>query len=299
MKIVLAIANSKGRTIAYVLDDGRRYPTDAAIGLAKSGHIEGVEVVKRSGTEYIRSKKSHNAKFNLDEVTVSAMQILYLGTTGPQMMAKPVFQPYWNLYQKSLETKAEKGEVIIAIEGRSFSTDAHVRDALGSIKDIVFEASAQFKIDPYLYGAILTDEIVRFAPFEELTDRIMMGRGRDVSVGIAQVVLSVAKSLVQKGYYNPNPNDEKLSKDVISGTSISYFYKYLIDPKYCIYFGAANIRSMLNVWKLEIGLDLSPEIVASLYSLGKAPHVNPTPNDRGLQIVGEFMPLAKTILDGV
>jgi hypothetical protein len=203
------------------------------------------------------------------------------------------------VYQKNLETKAEKGEVIIAIEGRSFSTEPHVREVLGSVKDIVFAASRQFKIDPYLYGGILVDEIVRLAPFEELTDKIMMGMGRDVSVGTAQVVLSVAKKLVRNGYYNPNPSDEKLSTNAISRTPVSYFYKYLIEPKYCIYFGAANIRSMLDTWKSAVGLDLSPEVVATLYSLGKTPHANPEPNSRGLQIVNEFMEIARGILGGL
>lgn len=35
------------------------------------------------------------------------------------------------------------------------------------------------------------------------------------------------------------------------------------------------------------------------YSLGKAPHTNPIASDRGLQIVGEFIPLAENILGGL
>lgn len=299
MKIILAIANSKGRTISYVADDRRAYSPEATIALVQQGQIEGLDVVKRGTVSYVRAKRSHNTRFHLDDVTISVNKILSAANNVPKLVMNSNLQSYWVSYQKYLESEAVRGTTLIAIDGYSFSSVLHVRETLAPLKEFVFGAASQFDIDPYLLGGILVDEIVRFAPFEVLTDRIMMVAGRDVSVGVAQVLLSVAKSLVRTGYYNPNPSDEKLSKRAISGTSIFYFYKYLIEPKHCIYFGAANIRSMIDNWKSKAGIDLPPEIIASLYSLGKAPHTNPIASDRGLQIVGEFIPLAGNILGGV
>lgn len=112
-----------------------------------------------------------------------------------------------------------------------------------------------------------------------------------------QVTMETARGLIKQGYYNPNPRDEKLSKEHIDKTSRSYLYTYVVQPKHCIFFAAAKIRSLVDEWQSKVDLTKMPEIIATLYHLPYVkPNANPESNDRGLQIAKEFYPLAKKIL---
>ncbi|MBI5470278.1 hypothetical protein HY968_03090 [Candidatus Kaiserbacteria bacterium] len=204
------------------------------------------------------------------------------------------------MYQKYLEGEAQKGTTLIAIDGYSFSSVSHVQETLAPLNEFVFGAASKFNIDPYLLGGILVDEIVRFAPFEEITDKLQLDIiNKNVSVGVAQVKIDTAKDLIFAGYFNPNQNDPMLNKEAIAKTPRSYLYKYLIDPRNSVYFGGATIRAMVDSWKAKVKIDLTPELIGSLYSLGHDPHLSPIANDRGKQIVNEFMPLAKGVFDGL
>ena len=300
MKIILAISDSRGRTVSYVADDGHAYSPEATIALVQQGQIEGVNVVKRGTVSYIRAKRSYNTRFHLDDVTISVNKILSAGNSGPTLVTNSHFQSYWVSYQKYLEAEALKGTTLIAIDGYSFSSVLHVQKTLTPLKEFVFGSAAAFNIDPYLLSGILVDEIVRLAPFEEITDKLQLSVFKtNVSVGVAQVKLDTAKAVILAGYFNPNPDDPMLHKKAIAKTPRLYLYKYLIDPKNNVYFAAATMRAMLDSWKAKVDIDLTPELIGSLYSLGHTPHPNPIANVRGQQIVNEFVPLAKDILDTV
>ena len=68
-----------------------------------------------------------------------------------------------------------------------------------------------------------------------------------------------------------------------------------VAEKFKIFFAAVHIRALIDRWKRFADLDDKPEIIATLYSIGrgKSPHGNPKPNKRGLQISGEFYRLAQ------
>lgn len=300
MKVVLAIENSKGKNTYFIADDGKVYSAGDAVALARSGQIDDVRVATRNGVPYLRTNRKRNTQFTLQEITVAETLLLRTATNTSNFLSQPAYRPYWAWYQKYLENQAQNGVVRIAVDGYYFSTDAHVRETLAPLKEYVFGAGQRFSVDPYLLGGILVDEIVRFAPFEEITDKLQLRALKiNVSVGVAQVKLDTAKDLIQAGYFNPNTDDPQLDKDVIKKTPRSHLYQYLVDQRNNVYFGAATIRTIVDSWKAKVGIDLTPELIGSLYSLGRTPHANPVANDRGLQIAQEFLPLAHEILDSL
>lgn len=71
-------------------------------------------------------------------------------------------------------------------------------------------------------------------------------------------------------------------------------YSYVVEPKHNIYFAAAYIRDIINVWAKKIDLSKHPEIVATLYPQGYgSPKPDPKSNERGDQIATEFYRLVK------
>lgn len=162
-------------------------------------------------------------------------------------------------------------------------------------RDLVFTAAKKFDVDPHLLGAIIIDEIARFSPFEILTDPLGgQFAGINTSAGIAQVKIETARGLIQKGYYNPDPADKRLSPQNIPKIFRQELYPYLKNPEYSIFFAATKMRSLIDEWQKSVDISKSPNIIATLYSLkGKAPHAHPQPNDRGMQIANEFYKLAQ------
>lgn len=301
MRIVLAIENSKGKNTYFIADDGKVYSAGDAVALARSGQIDDVRVATRNGVPYLRTNRKRNTQFTLQEVTIAATLFLRTATNTSKLLSQPAYRPYWAWYQKYLENQAQNGVVRIAVDGYYFSTDAHVRETLAPLKEYVFGAGQRFSIDPYLLGGILIDEIIRLAPFEDLTDTLLLNvPGWDVSVGTGQVTLRTARKLIKNGYFNPNPEDPLLRAGTISEVSRPVLYAYVRAAKNNIFFAAARIRELVDGWKAEAGIDLAPEIISTLYSLGYVkPHANPQANGRGLQIVNEFVPFARELLGKV
>ena len=90
---------------------------------------------------------------------------------------------------------------------------------------------------------------------------------------------------------------EKLSFKKLDGHARAYLYTYLIQPKHNIFFAAAYVRYSIDLWTPKIDLTGRPEILATLYSIGYGkPHSDPDASERGMQIVKEFYPLARTWL---
>lgn len=299
MKIILAVEDEAGRSSLLIADDGTVYTLTEALELVKKDQISGLRVATRNGVSYLRASRRRVGVPALQNVSVSTKSMLSAGNVT-NIFAQPQFRPFWDFYQNQLEKQAIQGKLIVSVDGQPFDTVNHVQSVLLPYKEHIFSAAQQFQIDPYLLAAIIIDETVRLAPFEEIAEKIKSTfvRSSNVSVGIAQVKLQTAKDLIRQGYYNPNPLDEKLSKKAITATSLAHLYSYVANPKHNVYFAAAKMKALIDEWKLKAGIEIPPVIIATLYHLTyKPPHATPQTNVRGEQIIAEFYLLAKEILD--
>ena len=238
MKIILVVTDSKRKNLVFVSDKLDILSLDEAVKLAKEGKIEGVHIVRRSSGTYLRTNKGVPKSEELDKLSISVND-LYTWTRGLKIPKEvSAFSRYLDLYSKSLsETQSYIDPV-----GRPRVLEHVVRDRLRSHRDLVFEAARHYKIDPYILGAILIDEIARVNPIEDISDKAKAKLGFDASGGVAQVKIETAYGLFKLGYYNPNPDDPKLSFKSLDKDSRLHFYDYLIQPRHSIFFAAARVR---------------------------------------------------------
>ncbi len=293
MKIIL-VATAKGKNVVFVDDALQVHTLEEAVRLAKSEELANIHVVQKGGGVYLRSSRNVPQKDQLEQLAVSSHQLFNSVNNIRHAVSTPVVARYLQLYDYTLQ---KDGGSLIVIEGKVKITKEAAKAKLVAHKDYIFDAAKKFNVDPYLLGAIVIDEITRFGPFEDITD-LLAGYfvGVDTSAGIAQVKTKTARGLIRDGYYNPNPNDNKLSPENIRKASLSHIYTYVKEPEHSIFFAAAKIRSVIDEWGKYVDLTSKPEIIATLYSLYKEPHAHPEPNERGLQIAGEFYQLAKAWL---
>ena len=243
MKIILVIADEKGRNSVFVTDDLRVYSLKKAVQLAKEKKFSGVYPVQRRSGAYLRTSRPY----------------IYIGTIA-------------HLSKKT------------------------ARKRLKEYQTLIFEAAKRFEVDPYLLGAIIIDELARFVSFEDVLEKLtVFHMEKDVSAGIAQVKIETARGLIKDGYFNPDPKDPRLSPEKVEKTLRKDLYEYVKQPKYNIFFAAAHMRALIDRWKEFVDLRERPEIIATLYSIGrgKPPHGSPQPSKRGLQISGEFYKLSR------
>jgi len=296
MKIITALTDSRRKSISFITDEFKIITLKDAVKIAKDGNIEGVHTVKRGDTTYIRTNPSIE-RTNIDSMSVPWYWLVDGSLNILQMQKIPVLKTFWEYYQEYLKVEVERGETIVSIDGWYLSTRKHVQETLLPYRKHIFAAAKHYDIDPYLLGAIFIDEIVRLAPFENVAESIVATRiNKDVSVGVAQVKIETARKLIIAGYYNPNPKDKNLKKGNVESISRSYLYEYISNHKHNVFFGAARIKNLLDEWHSEVGV-LKPEIVTTLYHMRyKTPHDAPGANERGLQIIREFYPLAVEVL---
>lgn len=295
MKIVLVVTGAKGKNVVFISDTLQTYPLEKAVALARKGTFENVYAVKGRTGAYLRTKPGVVKKEHLDRLSVSSYQLFSSVDDIGHALSTPAFDNYWLVYQNSLK----KGEgPFIVIGGHALITKKMAKEKLQPHRKLVFEAAKKFKVDPYLLGAIIIDEIARFGPIEPITDPLAgYFIGVNTSAGIAQVKTDTARGLIKNGYYNPNPKDNNLSPERIQKIPLSYLYKYVVQPEHSISFAAAKMRALIDKWQKSVDISKSPDIIATLYSLkGKIPHAHPHPNDRGLQIANEFYKLAQEYL---
>ena len=291
MKIILVATDARGKNLVFVSDALQAYTLQEAIQLAKDKKLEGIYPVYRDSGAYLRTNLDVPKKEHLERLSISAYQLFSSADDIKNTLLKQGFNEYWQLYQDSIE----KSKPFIAIDGYPRIAKEAAKEKLQANRKIIFEAAEKFTVDPYLLGAIIIDEIARFAPIDTITDPLGgYFIGVNTSVGIAQVKIDTARGLIKNGYYNPNPRDNQLSSVNIQKVSRSHLYEYVKEPRHSIFFAAAKMRSVIDAWQKSIDISSSPEIIATLYSLkGKPPHSHPKPNDRGLEIANEFYQLAK------
>ena len=292
MKIIFVATGAKGKNVVFVSDTLQSYSLGEAVRLTKEGEFGNVYVVNGRGGEYLRTSRSAPKKEQLEQLAVSSRQLFTFAQDTRYAVSTPAIARYLQLYQYTIE---KGGGPLIAIDGRAKITKEAAKMKLQPHRKVIFDAAEKFNIDPYLLGAIIIDEIARFGPWESITDPLAgYFVGVNTSAGIAQVKTDTARGLIQEGYYNPNPNDPKLSPDKIKKTFRMDLYEYTKQPKHSIFFAAARMRALIDEWKKFVDLETMPEIVATLYHLPyKKPHGAPEANARGLQITEEFYQLAK------
>jgi hypothetical protein len=294
MKIILAIKNSLGKNVAFLTDNLKLFLLAEILEITKQNQIEGVYLVNKSSGSYLRSKKNIPKNLQLDAISISSDNISSFVDLRVSE-STPILSVYTTLYNKSLSEG--DSPIIKPVENNLYASTAVVKEKLLSVKEVIYESATNFNLNPFWLGAILIDEIARLAPFEEIIDRIGVENfGVNTSVGLAQIKIETANSIIKKKLYNPNPSDPKLPINRLNRETRSYLYKYLIQPKHNIFFEAAILTDLINGWRKFIDLKSHFDILASLYSLSRLPHEEPHPNDRGVQIAREFYNLAKTWL---
>lgn len=291
MKIILAIKNSLGKNIAFITDDLKVLLLAQIVDLARRDQVEGIYLVKKNNGVYLRSKKSISKDLQLNKIAISSDDIssfINLKTSG----STPILSAYTTLYNKAL---ADGDQPVLKPVGNNlYASTALVKEKILSVKQIIYDAAGHFNLDPFQIGAILIDEISRLSPFEDITDSIgVKDMGVNTSIGIAQIKIDTANNIIKKKLYNPNPLDQKLPFKRVNRETRAYLYDYLIQPKHNIYFEAAVLVDLINSWKQFIDLKDHFDILATLYSLSKIPHIEPHPTNRGTQISTEFYNISK------
>ena len=293
MKIILVVTDVGGRNVVFVSDTLRVFPLEEAVRLAKVGRFENVHTVKSGGGGvYLRTKAGVSLKGQLDRISISPHRLFSSVGDIHHAFSTPAFVDYWESYQRALEVKKS----YITINGYPRVLKKEARKKIKAHRRLILDAAEKFVIDPYLLAAIIIDEIARLGPVEPILDALAVYMvGVNTSVGIAQIKIETARGLIKDGYYNPDPI--QFPQQRIDQVSRQHLYGYLKEPKHNVFFAAARIRGFIDTWKKFVDLKKRPEIIATLYSLEKRkPHRNPKPNERGLQISGEFYQLAKKLL---
>lgn len=294
-KIILTLADAKGKNILFVLDNFWALPLNRVISKVRQGEIGNAQVVKKGEGAYIRSSPNGSREDNLDFIAIS-INVLMRIAFGPVLgkVYKEALRNYFHGREEFLKTKQKRGERMIYVDGRLKRTEKEVVVHLSKYKKIIISAAKNFKIDPYILGAILIDEYARMG-IDDALDWLAVF-GRDSSVGIAQVKIETVRKLIKANYYNPNPKDDNLSKANISKVSRKYLYKYAYQPAHSIYFAAAYLRWLIDSWAPFVDLSRKPEALGTLYSLGQKPSELPPITNRGRQIKNEFYPIAMKVL---
>lgn len=289
MEIILVLSNENGKNVLFVLDNLQALSLEEVIEEIKKGEITGVHAVKATGGTYIRSNPNATAVDNLDFISIplSAMTRISLEekTAG--------VKKYYQKRQQFLRQQEGKGKKVVYIDGQRKKTEGEIIKYLSGYKKFVLPAAENLKVNKYLLGAILIDEDLRKDWVDDWFDWFAK-LGRDTSVGIAQVKISTAKELIRRGFYNPNPQDKKLSPEKINKLPNGDIYEYLNDPKHSICFAAAKINQINTDFSSKYDIK-KPEIIADLYS-GTRPLSFATATERGKQIASEFYAIARKAL---
>ena len=297
MKIILVIADERGRNSVFITDDLRVYSLKKAVQLAKEKKFSNVYPVQRRSGTYLRTSRNVPKEEQLETLAVSSSQLFSFANSAGSVLSHLAFNQYLRLRANALKRKESRPYIYIGNIAHLSKKTARKR--LKEYQACIFDAANKFEVDPYLLGAIIIDELARFLFFEDVLEKLAVFHiGKDVSAGIAQIKMETARGLIIDEYYNPGPGDPELSSKNVKKTSRKILYNYVKQPKHNIFFAAAHMRALIDRWKKFVDLRKRPEIIATLYSIGrgKRPHGNPKPNTRGLQIAGEFYTLAKVWL---
>lgn len=293
MKFVLVVTDARGKNLAFVSRELNTLPLTEAIEAVRRGDVAGTYVVERNTGTYIRSKKSVPKLEQFEKIAVPFKNLLLYAQGVRSAKDIPALKTYTDIFTSS----QRPDQPFITLAGRPpwKVLVEDVREKIIPQRANILASADRFKIDPYLLGAILIDEVAQSNPFEEILDALGVKIvGGNTSVGIAQIKTDTANSIIAQGLYNPNPNDPALPFKKMDKAAREHLYTYLVDSKHCIFFASAYIRSIIDYWASNVDLAKMPDIIGTLYSQGYGrPKPNPENNERGVQIATEFYSLAK------
>lgn len=294
MDIKLVITNTVKKGVLFASNEFKLLTLEETILNAERGDILGLSVVLSKYGKYLRAFPNRAESDNLDEKSVTISKLFKYLDGARKFSGADLISNYIKHYQSWVEESGKS--FLVSVDGDIEFTD-NVRNLIRLHKDLFKEVGKEFNIDPCLLAAIVIDEKVRLTAFESLGDDMVVDLiGINTSVGMAQLKIDTANSLIISKYYNPSYQDKKLP--IPQGEMINlkraYLFKYVVQPKHNIRFEAARIKSIIDHWSNFLDLTTRPEIIATLYSIGKGtPKTDPVASDRGLQIVGEFYEYAK------
>lgn len=297
MKVILVVTNSGKKNFVFVTDDLRARSLKEAISLTIKGALEVMHIVKAKVGKYLRSNPNMKLEDNLDTTSVTAYRIVKAVDTLDFIIFYPAFQAYWKLRQAYLKRLQNQGKKIIVVDGYLATPKEFVVDTLLKHRGYIFAAAKRFSINPYTLGAIMIDEYARISMLDVLTDEVLLTL-HDPSVGIAQVAIETARSLIKQGYYNPNPDDRALSEKNIDKASREHLYAYVVQPKHNVHFAAAKIRERIDFWSPRLDISNRPDMIQYTYARGNKVTLEQLKklDARARQTRREFYPLAKQIL---
>lgn len=293
MKVILVVTNPEGKNLVFASDSLEILSLQDMLHEVDSRAVKNLFVVESPFGKYIRSVPNTSEKDNLDRLSVSAADIIAYANRTRHFQSTDAVSLYVAQYIASF---IDQGKPFIETVDGDKALVADVKDKITVHGNLIIQVANEYNIDPYLLGAIIIDEVVRLAPFEEILDLFLLDLiGRNVTVGIAQVRLETANNVIKKGLYNPNPKDKKLPFfGNLTKRDRQHLFTYVVQSKYNVHFSAAYIRSIINFWASKLDISNRPEILATLYGQGYGnPKTNPIPSKRGSQIANEFYSLAK------
>jgi hypothetical protein len=159
---------------------------------------------------------------------------------------------------------------------------------------IIISTSETFNISSRLLASVIyADRRMNYNLLDNALDKSIAMKGRDNSIGIAQVKVSTA-NWIERQIHNPNSAyylGEEFERLIPNFSSREETINNLSDSVLNLTYASAYISMIIKRWK-NSGFDISDkiEIVATLYNLGsmkrngaeRLPHNNPSPNEYGI-----------------
>ncbi len=289
------------KNILFISEELKAYSLESLLLLEKSKEVKGLRVIYPiDKAPYIRMIQNKSKSDNLGSLSIANKQLWRAYKDINYRFSNPITQKLEKIRNGNITPIISKDTLMIlgwnkAIQDYSIripsKTRTEVRTHITRYKSAILQAANFHKIDVYMLASILVDEYCRLGPDDWLDWLGVLGF--DTSIGLAQIKIETAKSVIKKGLYTP---EKGLDFESILGREKLLFF--LTDPTHSINFCAAIIRNIIDRWKYKFDLAERPDLVGTLYSLSNppAPHAHPRSNKRGIQIQTEFYPLVKEIL---
>ena len=147
-------------------------------------------------------------------------------------------------------------------------------------KEAIKSAAEQYNVDANVLAAcIYVEQYYNYNLIDDITDVSLFFM--DTSVGLAQVKISTAKLLMERGYVQTYGNGS------LQNLRIAKMLKS--DNVYNIQCAAAYLSYLESYWDTAYDVSADPTIWGTLYNMGPlTPHGNPKPNWFGEKVGGYY-----------
>lgn len=160
--------------------------------------------------------------------------------------------------------------------------------------DAIKDAAEEFDVDPVtIAGCIYAEQVLNVDWKDMLFDSPLSFL--DTSIGIGQIKVSTAIMLEDMGYIQREPKFWYLSSGVPVYHPLSHD---LLDNRTNIRYVAAYLKAWQDVWSTKLDISDMPDILATLYNLGKNakfPNTSPKPNAFGTFVKNSYQMLKELL----